>query len=282
MKTALVTGASTGIGREVAKGLARAGYRVFMVSRDPARAAAALEQVRSVATSPVEVIALTADLGTLEEARRVAAEVKHKTAKLDVLVNCASTVPHRRTLTPEGFESAFATNVLAPVVLVHELKVQLIGASPSRIVNFYGGNQKSFDFDDLQMEKGKYDGWKQYGRTKLMCSLLTIELARRLVAAGVTANAAWPGIVNTEGIRAMKGLMGFMTLLMRPIMKTPEQGAVTPLWLATAPELERVSGKVFGAMRGDGKQELTTVPAPARDLAAAQRLYETCERLAKI
>jgi NAD(P)-dependent dehydrogenase (short-subunit alcohol dehydrogenase family) len=250
-----------------------------MLSRDPDRAAAALRQVRAVAAPNVAVSALTADLSSVREARRAADEVKRQATRLDVLVNCAAVIPKRRELTAEGFELAFATNVLAPVVLVHQLREQLAVAAPSRVVNFYGGNERAFDIEDLQSEKGRYDGWRAYGRSKLMVALITIELARRMMAAGVTVNAAWPGIVNTEGIRAMTGPMGLLTLLMRPIMRSPEQGARTPLWLATAPELERVSGKVFGSFSGDGKKELT-VPEPARDLEAATRLYETCERLA--
>ncbi len=281
MKTALVTGASTGIGREVAKGLARSGHHVVMVSRDPERAAAALEQVRAVAAPGVTVVGVAADLASLADTRRAAAQVRRDAGQLDVLVNCAAAVPQARTLTSEGFETAFAANVLAPVVLVHELKPLLTKASAPRIVNFYGGNEKKLDFDDLQAAKGDYDGFKQYGRTKLCVALLTIEMARRLVGAGVTANAAWPGIVNTEGMRALKGTIGIMMFLFRPMMRTPEQGARAALWLATDPAVERVSGKVFGSMRGDFRREVA-LPDCARDLEAAKRLYETCERLAKI
>jgi len=281
MKTAVVTGASTGIGREVAKGLARAGYHVLLASRDPERSVAALEHVRAAAAPGVSVVGVTADLSSLAETRKAAEQVKRDAGQLDVLVNCAAVVPQKRTVTAEGFEAAFATNVLSPVVLVHELKGLLSKGPSSRIVNFYGGNEKTFDFDDLQAEKGAYDGFKQYGRTKLQVALLTIEMARRLVGAGITANAAWPGVVNTEGMRALKGVMGFMMLLFRPMMRTAEQGAATALWLAMDPGVERVSGKVFGSMRGDFRQEVALPPA-ASDLEAAKRLYETCERLAKI
>jgi NAD(P)-dependent dehydrogenase (short-subunit alcohol dehydrogenase family) len=281
MKTALVTGASSGIGREVAKGLARSGHHVVLLSRDPVRSAAALEEVRGAAAPGVAVVNVTADLSSLADVRRAAADVKRHAERLELLVNCAAVVPTKRIVTPEGFESAFATNVLAPLVLVHELKGFLTKAAPARVVNFFGGNEKKLDFDDLQSEQGRYDGWRAYGRSKLCVALLTIELARRLVAVGVTANAAWPGIVNTEGIRAMQGVMGLMMLLWRPLMRTPEAGAATPLWLCTEPALERVSGKCFGSMFGDGRKELQLPPA-ARDLEAAKRLYETCERLAKL
>lgn len=280
-RTALVTGASSGIGREIAKGLAHARYDVMLLGRDPERLAAAVTEVRAVAAPGVAVVSVPADLSSLAEVRRVAEHVKRNATHLDVLVNCAAVLPPERKLTPDGFESAFATNVLAPLVLVHELKGYLAKAAPSRVVNFFGGNEKTFDIDDLQSEKGAYDGWRAYGRTKLMVALLNLEMARRLASAGATANAAWPGIVNTEGVRAMRGFMGFMMLLWRPFMRSPEAGAVTPLWLCTAPELERVSGKCFGSMSGDGRKEVA-LPAAARDLDAAKRLYETCEKLAKL
>src|SRR5205814_270892 len=123
-------------------------------------------------------------------------------------------------------------------------------------------------FDDLQSEKGRFNGWNAYGQSKLCVALLTVEMARRFEGSGVTVNCAWPGIVNTEGIRALRGAMGFMTLLMRPLMRSPQQGAMPPLYLATAPELERVTGKFFGSMSGDGRKEMP-VPEVARDLAAA-------------
>jgi NAD(P)-dependent dehydrogenase (short-subunit alcohol dehydrogenase family) len=281
MKTALVTGASAGIGLEIAKGLARSGHHVLMISRDPSRSASAAGIVRSVAKDGAVISAIAADLSSLAEVRRAAAEARGLAPKLDVLVSCAAIVPREREVTADGLESAFATNVVAPLVLVHELEGPLAAAAPSRVVSFYGGNHRTIDFDDLQSAKGRYNGWNAYGQSKLCVALLTIEMARRLGASGITVTCAWPGIVNTEGIRGLRGSIGFMTLLMRPLMKTPEQGAATALWLATAPDLERTRGKVYGAMFGDPTRELT-VPPVAKDPEAARRLYEICERLGGI
>jgi NAD(P)-dependent dehydrogenase (short-subunit alcohol dehydrogenase family) len=279
MKSFLVTGASTGIGKEIARALARDGHRVVMVSRDPSRAAAALEQVKAQAKG--EVLGLTADLSLLSESRRVAKEAAGKLDRLDALVLNAAVVPAQRIMTSENLESTLSTNVLSPLVLVSELLPLLKASAPSRVVTFFGGNQHTLDVDDLQAEKGSPSAFTRYGRTKLMTAMVTVELARRLQGTGVAVNCAFPGVVNTEGMRAMPGAMGIMTFLMRPMMRTPEQGAQTPVYVAAAPELDGVSGKFFGSMRGDGRQEMP-VPHVAKDAAACTKLYEACARLAGV
>jgi NAD(P)-dependent dehydrogenase (short-subunit alcohol dehydrogenase family) len=279
MKTILVTGASTGIGKEIARALARDGHRVVMVSRDPTRAAAALDEVK--ATAKGEVLSLTADLSLLSEARRVAKETAAKLDRLDALVLNAAVVPPKRVVTSENLESTLSTNVLSPLALISELLPLLKASAPSRVVTFYGGNERALDVDDLQAEKGSPSAFTRYGRTKLMTAMVTVELARRLQGTGVAANCAFPGIVNTEGMRAMPGAMGIMTFLMRPMMRTPEQGAQTPIYVATAPALDGVSGKFFGSMSGDGRVEMAA-PEVARDAAACTKLYEACARLAGV
>ena len=146
------------------------------------------------------------------------------------------------------------------------------------MVNFFGGISAIVDFENLQSDHGAFNGWNAYGQTKNCVALLTIELAKRFAGSGITVNGAWPGLVNTEGMRAMQGMMGVMTLLMRPLMRSSEQGARTPVFVATAPELEGVTGKFFGTMFGEGKKELVVTPA-ARDPASAKRLHELCEKL---
>lgn len=279
MKTAVVTGASTGIGRESAKLLAKQGFTVFMVSRDPGRAAAALEQVKAAAPGAT-VHGLTADLSLMSEARRIASELKSKTSRLDVLINNAATIPTALVKTSEGLESSFATNVMTPFILVDELKDLLRASAPARVINFVGGNEKTVDLSDLQSEKVKFDGFKTYGRSKICVGLLTIEQARRFADSKVTVNGVLPGVVNTEGMRAIPGFMGFLMLLMRPFMKTSESGADTPVWAATAPELEGVSGKFYGSPFGPGRVELKELPPAAKDIEAAKRLYESCEKIA--
>jgi NAD(P)-dependent dehydrogenase (short-subunit alcohol dehydrogenase family) len=278
IKTVLLTGSSTGIGKETALALAKWGHTVVMVSRDPARAKAAQEAIKAeVMGSQIESI--PADLSLMSEVRRVATEVKNRFPKIDVLINCAAIVTEKRQVTSEGIEQTFATNVVGNVLLVHELTEKLKASAPSRIVNFYGGNAKTIDFDDLQSAKGKFSGWNAYGQSKLCIGLLTVEQARRFADTKVTVNCAWPGIVNTEGMRSLTGGMKAFAILTRPLMRTPAEGTQTPMYVALSPDLEGVNGKFYGTMFGDGKKELVPPPV-ATDPEAAKRLYAICEKLA--
>lgn len=272
-KIAVVTGASTGIGKELARALVKQGHRVFMVSRDPGRAAAALEEVK---TSGAKVESIVADLSLLSEARRLVSEVKSRTQRLDLLINNAAVVPNERKVSSEGFESVFATNVLSVFALTVGLEALLAAAAPSRVINFYGGNHRDVHLDDLQSERGEYNGWNAYGQSKLCDALLTLELSKRLQAKKITVNAAWPGIVNTEGMRALGGSMKWFSILMRSFMRSPAEGAKTALWLATSSEVEGVTGKTFGTMFGDGKKEVE-LPPDAKDPEKAKKLFEICE-----
>jgi NAD(P)-dependent dehydrogenase (short-subunit alcohol dehydrogenase family) len=272
-KTAVVTGASTGIGKEIARGLAKQGYRVFMVSRDPGRAAAALEDVKK---GGAKVESIVADLSLLSEAKRVVTEIKARTQRLHLLINNAAVVPNDRKVTSEGFEQVFSTNVLSVFALTVGLEDLLAAAAPSRVINFYGGNHREVHLDDLQSERGAYNGWNAYGQSKLCDALLTLEFSKRLAAKKITVNSAWPGIVNTEGMRALGGSMKWFSILMRPFMRSAPEGAKTPLWLSTSSEVEGVSGKAFGTMFGDGKKELE-LPPDAKDPEKAKKLFEICE-----
>jgi NAD(P)-dependent dehydrogenase (short-subunit alcohol dehydrogenase family) len=271
-KVAVVTGASTGIGREIALGLSWDGYKVLMVSRDPGRAAAALE---AVTKGGGEAESIVADLSLVSDARRVAAEVKAKTDALQVLLHCAAVVPSERKVSAEGHKTTFACNTLAPYLLTRELAPLL--QPGARVVFFHGGNIQGFTLDDLESAKPPYDGWAAYSRTKHHNVLMTFEYARRLAEKKVLVNGAWPGIVNTEGMRALPGRMKWFGLLMRPLMRTPAQGARMPLWLATSDEVDGITGKVYGTMFGDGRKEVTLIPE-LKDPKNAEKLFEACEK----
>ncbi len=276
-KNCVVTGASGGIGKEIARGLAAAGHAVTLVGRDRGRTQAAADDVRT--TTGREVHVVLADLSLMSEVRRAAAELAEALPKLDVLIHNAAVVPTTRKVTSEGIEEAFATNVLAPFLLTQLLTPSLERAAPSRVIAFYGGGQPNFDIDDLQSERGKYDGWNAYVQTKNACVALTRAWSARLAPKKIFANAVLPGLVNTAGMRALPGRMQFFSILFRPFMRTPAQGARTPIWAATSPDLDGVSGKVFGSIVGDWKQEATRFPPAVKDDAIATRLYETCEAL---
>jgi NAD(P)-dependent dehydrogenase (short-subunit alcohol dehydrogenase family) len=272
-----VTGGSSGIGKETARALARRGATVVIVSR-PARALEdAVADLRASAGS-TDVHALGADLSLVSEVRRIAGEIDARFDRVDLLVNNAGTVPVTRDVTREGHEMAFATNCLATFTLTTLLLPKLRTSKPARVVSLFGDGTAKIDLDDLESVRTPFDGWSAYVRSKTGVLLLTQELARRVSPAEVTFNAALPGVVNTAQMANMRGIMKLLVLVMRPFLATPAQGARTPLWLATAPEVAGLSGKAFGRAFGDGRKEFSLKPH-VRDPGTCKRFYEACARM---
>lgn len=273
--TCLVTGATRGIGRVAAVELARQGARVLIVGRDRTRAEAAASEARA-AQGPGGggVEALVADLALMSEVRRLADEVRAACPRLDVLVNNAGAIFERREVTPEGFEKTFALNHLAYFLLTYMLRDLLVASAPARVVNVASRAHRAgrLDFDDLQMQKG-YTAWKAYAASKLANILFTRELARRLEATGVTANALHPGLVATNFGHDRFGLISLVLRFARPMMIGEAEGAATTLHLATSPAVAEVTGAYFADCT-------PTRPEPqALDDVAASRLWEESEWL---
>lgn len=274
-KTCLVTGATRGIGRVTAIALAAQGAHVTLVGRDADRTEAAAQAVRAAAgVEGGSVRTLLADLSSLAEIRRLAAEVRASHARLDVLVNNAGNVFSRRTLTVDGHEATFALNHLGYFLLTHELRDLLTASAPARIVNVASRAHRAgrLRFDDLMHER-RYTAWRAYSASKLANILFTRELARRLAGTGVTANCLHPGVVATHLGQDRFGLVAIAMTLARPFMISEEEGAATTIHLATAPELAGRSGEYWADMRLER-------PEPhAEDDAAALQLWEVSERL---
>jgi NAD(P)-dependent dehydrogenase (short-subunit alcohol dehydrogenase family) len=276
-KVCLVTGATSGIGRETAIGLAERGATVIVHGRDPARGREAVADIAR-RTGRRDVSLLVADLSSQAEVRRLAAELRARHDRLDVLVNNAAVITPRRTTTVDGLETQLAVNHLAPFLLTHLLLDVLKASGTARVVNVSSQVERVgvVDFDDLGREKRPYERLAAYSQSKLANVLFTTELARRLAGTGVTANCLHPGVVGTNLLVAYEGrpaLLRFMTTRGRP---TPKEGAVTSLFVATSPTLEGVSGKYF--------RESAEAPpsAKGRDAAVAKRLWEVSERLTGI
>ena len=274
-KTVLVTGGTGGIGRAAAEGLARLGARVAVTGRDIARTQAAAAEIAAATANPA-VDAFAADLSVQAGVRRLARDVLDACPRLDVLVNNAGGFWARRHLTADGLEYTFALNHLAPFLLTNLLLDQLTASAPARIVTVSSGAQAlgKINFDDLQGERA-YSGQRAYNQSKLANVMFTYELARRLAGTGVTATVLHPGVTRTAfGTEDPTAMTRAMTLIARPFMKTPAQGAATPIYLASSPEVEGVTGQYFANRRPkkSGKSSY--------DTAAAARLWQVSARLA--
>ena len=244
-KVCLITGATSGIGKATAVGLANMGASVVMVGRDRGRGEAALAEIKERSPN-ASVDLLLADLSSQEDIRRLAGEFKEAYPRLDVLINNAGVIRSKRVTTADGIEMTFAVNHLAYFLLTNLLLDALKASAPSRIVNVASGEQRngSIDFDDLQGEKG-YKGAKAYSQSKLATVLFTYELARRLEGTGVSANCLHPGVVGTNLGSGVSGVFGFTVRALTPLMKSPEKGAETSVYLASSPEVEGLSGRYF-------------------------------------
>jgi dehydrogenase/reductase SDR family member 12 len=273
-RTALVTGATSGLGRAAADGFARLGARVLVLARDRSRGNRAVgEIVRGTANTDVHLV--VGDLSDLASLRAAAADVAGLVPSLDVLVHNAGALQAERTLSRDGIELTFATNVVGPFALTALLTEALRVAAPSRIVSVSSGGMytQSLDVDDLQTERRPYKGAAVYARTKRAQIVLTEEWTRRLGGLGITAHAMHPGWVDTPGIEA--SLPRFHKLV-GPALRTPEEGADTIVWLGAAAEPLRKPGRFWHDRRDRPTHRL---PGTATSREDAARLWEACERL---
>ena len=274
-KTVLVTGGTGGIGRATAEGLARLGARVAVTGRDLARAQAAAAAIAAATANPA-VNAFAADLSAQAGVRRLARQVLDACPRLDVLVNNVGGFWARRHLTADGLEYTFALNHLAPFLLTNLLLDRLTACAPARIVTVSSGAQAlgKINFGDLQGERA-YSGQRAYNQSKLANVMFTYELARRLAGSGVTATVLHPGVTRTAfGTEDPTATMRAMTAIARPFMKTPAQAAATPIYLASSPEAEGVTGRYFANRRPKKSSKLSY------DTAAAARLWRVSAGLA--
>ena len=244
-KTVLITGGSRGIGKATALALAAMGARVAIAGRDRPRTEDAAREVRTIGGGQPDVFVM--DLSVQSEVRRLAAEALQALEKIDVLVNNVGGYWDTRRVTADGLEHTFALNHLAPFLLTNLLLDRLRQSAPSRVVTVSSNAHRlgRIDFDDLQGERS-YSGARAYNQSKLANILFTYELARRVPATAVTANALHPGVVRTSfGAEDPRGFQRLLAPVLLPLMKTPARGAATSVHLASAPELEQVTGRFF-------------------------------------
>jgi NAD(P)-dependent dehydrogenase (short-subunit alcohol dehydrogenase family) len=243
--TVLVTGGSGGIGKATALGLATMGAHLAITGRDRGRTDAAAVEIRTVGGGQVD--AFVADLSSQSELRRLADEVLQRLPRIDVLVNNVGGYWNTRHVTADGLERTFALNHLAAFLLTDLLLDRLKQSAPARVITVSSHVQASgqIDFDDLQGARS-YSGARAYGQSKLANVLFAYELARRLRGTSVTSNALHPGVVRTSfGAEDPGGVQRLLTPLMRPFINAPAKGAATSIHMASAPDLEQVSGRYF-------------------------------------
>jgi NAD(P)-dependent dehydrogenase (short-subunit alcohol dehydrogenase family) len=276
-RTAVVTGASSGIGLETAKALAAQGWRVIGQGRNPERMALAEKQIRAVATAPFDMI--QADLAQLSQAARAAEQISALAPRLDVLINNAGGVTASRSITAEGNEAAFAGNHLGPALLTMKLLPALRAAvrewAPGAvriIVTASSAHEFSagLDWQDLQMLQS-FQATPAYCNAKLANLLFVNKLARRVAGDGIVVHAMHPGIVGTNFFT--HGDADMQNYARGATLSTPVDGADTLIWLATAPEPGRASGGYYH-QRSPAPMSLA-----AQNEESADRLWIETERL---
>jgi NAD(P)-dependent dehydrogenase (short-subunit alcohol dehydrogenase family) len=266
-KVMLVTGSTDGIGRETALELARRGATVILHGRDLGRCQRALDEaVRSTRNSSLGCFA--ADLGSLQEVRRLAEDIRAQYDRLDVLINNAGIFMTSRTLSRDGYEMTFAVNHLAPFLLTYLLLDLLKKSAPSRVitVSSVAHQRARLELDNLQGEK-RFTGYGAYALSKLGNVLFTYELADRLQGTGVEAFCLHPGAIGTKLLREGFGGMSGGTV---------KQGADTPVYLASAPEVAAATERYFVHRREEQPTPL------ARDTALRKEFWNLSARLCGI
>ena len=272
-KVVVITGATSGIGVEAARGLAGMGAQLVIVARDLDRGNRTSEDIRGSTGNP-NVDVERCDLASQREIRRLASRLREKHPRIDVLINNAGLTMADRRLTEDGIETTLAVNHLAPFLLTNLLADPLRAGAPARVVTVASDAHRgtSLDFDDLSAERG-YSGWTAYCRSKLANILFNLELASRLRGTGVTANCLHPGVVATGLGRGGPLLIRVFQSVARPLLLSPERGADTVVFLASSPEVEDASGGYYV------KRRPVEPSAEARDPAAAERLWRISEEL---
>ena len=272
MSVAVVTGATSGIGRWIALRLARAGFRLVLPARTEARG----QEARAWITAEhpgAEIDVVAADLASLASTLAAAVAIRARYPAISLLVNNAGVFRARRERTAEGRDLVLAVNHLAPHLLMRELRPALLAGAPSRIVTVGSSTSDRARIDPANLELDR--GWTMvgaYSSSKLAVMMSTFETARQLTGTGVTANVVHPGTVATSLIRT-GGVIGLAWTAMRPFLRTEEQGADTPVHVALSPDLVRTSGRYFKNRQKVAPNKLALDPVLVRAVwTASERL----------
>ncbi|MBZ0272221.1 SDR family oxidoreductase [bacterium] len=271
-RVVLVTGATSGIGFVTARELHSMGASVIVHGRTEEKARRA---INDIARDAARLHAAAGDFESLDDVRRMAADIKARFPKIHVLVNNAGLWSPKREETRDGFEKHFGVNHLAPFLLANLLLDNIRAGAPARVVNVASRLHRlsRIDFDDLQFHNG-YKSPVAYGRSKIANIMFSRELARRNSPDVLTSNSLHPGGISTNITRGKSWWMDALTAVAdRVFLISPEEGAKTQIYLASSPEAEGVTGKYFAKCR-----EATLYPT-ARDDADDARLWDESAKL---
>ena len=265
-RTVVITGATSGIGKTVAMRAAACGARLRIVARTVDKVRSVREEIVA-ATGNANIRYYIADLSLMQQVSELSKDILANEPEIHVLINNAVVLPPERILTDEGLELAHATNLVAPFLLTNGLKERTVASAPARIINVISGGMytQELHLDDLNSSEGEYSGSVAYARAKRGLMVLTKMWAEQLAGTGVTANATHPGWVDTPGVRDSLPMFHKLT---RTLLRTPEQGSDTILWLATAADGEQESGKLWHdrTIRSEYKLKKTIETSAERNL----------------
>lgn len=242
MKTIIVTGSNSGIGKEAALNLAKSGHRVLMLSRDSEKSEQALLEIRSQSNNN-HVFLIKVDLSCPRSITSAVEKIKEDYDVIDVLINNAGVYKVKREENEDGIEMTFAVNFLAPFLLSQLLLDKLKASGSGRIVNVVSELYKSgsLDINDLML-KTRYKAGDAYANSKLAAVLCTVELANQLKEEGITVNALHPGVLATSSFRDYPQLI---VNLLNLFLEDPQKGGERIAYLATSPEVADTTGKYF-------------------------------------
>ena len=270
MKTIIVTGSNSGIGKEAALILAKAGHRILMLCRDSEKSIQAKTEIITQ-TDNEHVFLITANLSDSVSIMSAVDQIKSQYDGIDVLVNNAGVYKVKRAETAGGVEMSFAVNFLAPFMLSQMLLENLVAIENGRIINVVSELYKNgtIDFENLMLTNG-YKAGRAYANSKLACVLFTIELAKRTRENGLAVNALHPGVLATSSFREYPRIVAkFINLF----LEKPEKGGARIAYLATSDEVEGVSGKYFY------KTEEREFDITAQELGTTERLWQIALKL---
>ena len=273
MKTILVTGSNSGIGKEAALILAKAGHRILMLCRDSSKSKQVHKEILTQSGNK-NVLLIPVDLSDPASIRAAVERIKDKYPEIDVLVNNAGVYKVKRAETASGVEMSFAVNYLAPFMLSELLLENLEASGNGRIINVVSELYKggSIDFDNLMLKDG-YKAGNAYANAKLAAVFYTVELAEKMKDKGVTVNALHPGVLATS---AFRDYPNFIVKLMNLFLENPQKGGERIAYLATSDDVQKVTGKYFY------KNEEHEIDISAQASGTTGKLRQIAEKLTEL